>query len=397
MATQRLSKFLQDFSSQINGFAIKQSDLDTIYNLADGLVSAVQSTCLSLIEDSNGFDPSQVLDLTSSLVSNHFDQFKSRYKRDKMFTSHPLYVAPTEIGIGTRFELKKDEKNNSTKPQRIQSTFEYVSIVDTIKSLFKREEFKKLYFEYNSQNENGHKCVDGVYEHFCCGSRYKSTEVFQTNKHCLQIQIATDEYEPCSTLQSKTGLHKSCAVYFIVRNMPTKFLSKLKNIYLVCLVNSNDLKTKQTDFNNIWEAVVKDIKYLETNGIEIDGFNVKGALVYLSFDNLGGNNCLGLVESFQAFFYCRICQMPKELCQHAVEENPKMLRNRNDYKEQLKIIEASESVNYSQTKGIKRLCVLNKLDYFHIVENISVDIMHDLNEGVIPFLLKHFFKRCIRA
>lgn len=155
--------------------------------------------------------------------------------------------------------------------------------------------------------------------------------------------------------------------------MPTKYLSRLKNIYLVCLCNSNDLKTKQTDFNNIWNLIVKDISYLENVGIDIGGkINIKGTLAYLSFDNLGGNSSLGLVESFQAFFYCRICELPKEKCQKYAEEDPHVLRSKSNYMERLATIETSEKVNYSQTKGVKRLCALNDLNYFHLVENTYI-------------------------
>lgn len=196
-----------------------------------------------------------------------------------MFYSHPLYVPPKQIGIGTRFELERHKQMNIAIPQRIQSKLEYVSIVDTIKSLFQQEQFKSVYFEHNS--EGGHRCIDNVYERFCCGAKYQTTEIYQSNKHCLQIQIATDDFEPCNPLQSKAGSYKICAVYFVIRNMPAEYLSKLQNIYLICLCNSNDLKTKETDFNNIWNLIVKDISYLENVGIDVDdSTNIKGALAY---------------------------------------------------------------------------------------------------------------------
>lgn len=146
------------------------------------------------------------------------------------------------------------------------------------------------------------------------------------------------------------------------------------NIYLICLCNSNDLKSKETDFNNIWSLIVEDIGYLENVGIDIgNNVNVKGTLSYLSYDNLGGNSSLGLIESFQAFFYCRICELAKEKCQHSSKVDPKLLRNKKTYMEPIAIVDAFEKVNFSQTKGIKRFCVLNDLKYFHFTENISVD------------------------
>lgn len=375
---------------------LKQSDLDKIYHLLGGFVNEIKIVNCAFIGDANGLNPLQALDLTSSFIFKKFEKINSHYKRSKLFKSHPLYVAPQEMAVGTRFEIERDKQNMVAIPQRIQSTFEYVSLIDTLKSLFKRDDFKSQYFEHNSVNQSKHTCVDGVYERFCCGKKYKNTELFQTNKDSLQIQIATDDFEPCNPLQSKSGSHKICAVYFVIRNMPAEYLSKLKNIYLICLCNSNDLKTKQTDFNNIWTLIVNDISHLENVGIDIgNNVNIKGTIAYLSFDNLGGNTSLGLVESFQSYFYCRICELPKDKCQLLTKEDPKILRNRNSYNAQLAIVDMSEKVNYSQTKGIKRLCVLNDLKYFHMIENISVDIMHDLNEGTIPFIMKRLFDRCI--
>lgn len=117
--------------------------------------------------------------------------------------------------------------------------------------------------------------------------------------------------------------------------------------------------------------------------------------IHISFDNLGGNCSLGLVESFQSFFYCRICELPKVKCKTHTKEDPKTLRTKKNYAERLAVVESSDKVNYSTTRGVKRYCALNKLKYFHMVENISVDILHDLNEGVIPFLMYQLFKRCI--
>ena len=41
--------------------------------------------------------------------------------------------------------------------------------------------------------------------------------------------------------------------------------------------------------------------------------------------------------------------------------------------------------------GVKRPCLLNSLKYFHTTENFSVDVMHDVLEGVAQYELKLLF------
>lgn len=121
----------------------------------------------------------------------------------------------------------------------------------------------------------------------------------------MQIQIYQDDFEPCNPLGSKATIHKLCGVYFCIRNMPNN--SKLNSIYLIALRNSDDLKTKETDLNDIWRLVVEEIKYLETIGICVrDGLNLKGTLAMVCGDNLGLNKALGFGESFSANYFLNL-------------------------------------------------------------------------------------------
>lgn len=70
-------------------------------------------------------------------------------------------------------------------------------------------------------------------------------------------------------------------------------------------------------------------------------------------------------------------------------------RTIESYNETLQLIENSAQVDFKATKGIKLKCVLNELRYFHTLTNLSVDPMHDLNEGIVPFALKQFFLKII--
>lgn len=164
---------------------------------------------------------------------------------------------------------------------------------------------------------------------------------------------------------------------------------------MVSLCRTDDIKTKETDFNDLWEHIVRELRYLEETGIQIDSnTTIKGTMIYGSFDNLGGNTAYGFVESFNSHF-CRFCIASKKETETMVKENPTLLRTVENYESHLAIVEDSEKINFSETKGVKRGCSLNKLNNFHILKNKSVDIMHDLNEGCIPFLLKNLFQYLI--
>ncbi len=123
-------------------------------------------------------------------------------------------------------------------------------------------------------------------------------------------------------------------------------------------------------------------KDLEENGIEIELENgtkrVFFALALIVGDNLALNTLLGFAASFSAKFFCRMCKMPIEQTRLAL--NPTLLRSKKNFDSDLKI------KSFEKT-GIKFDSVLNTLNHFHSTLNISVDIMHDLFEGVCNYVI----------
>lgn len=73
------------------------------------------------------------------------------------------------------------------------------------------------------------------------------------------------------------------------------------------------------------------------------------------------------------------------------------LRSKENYKHQIEIVNESEKVDYNETKGVKYYCKLSDLHYFHVIDNPTADIMHDICEGTIPFTLKLLFDKCINS
>lgn len=370
--------------NEMNGFTMKHAEKDRMFQICCKIVGQLGEMNKEMLQQDTGMSPSTVVEATTNFFSTEIGAYKTRYIREKQLSNDEFYVEPQQKSVGTRIELVYDKITQVEKQRRIQSTLQIVSIISTLKAFFSRPENVNLYFKYQLE----HQCQDGVYQNFCCGQVYKSEDFFQSNPNAMQLQLAIDDLEICDPLGSKSNLHKISAVYLVIRNLPHRFNSKLNNIFLVCLCNADDIKTKNTDINNIWEIIVDEIKYLEQTGIVLsNGEILKGTLVSIAADNLGANVALCLSESFRSFFYCRICKLHRDECQNAYQDSMNQYRNNSHYEQMLNIVRDSEEVNLKETCGIKRYCVLNDLMYFDIFKNFSLDIMHDLNEGVVSFLL----------
>ena len=111
-------------------------------------------------------------------------------------------------------------------------------------------------------------------------------------------------------------------------------------------------------------------------------------------DNLGLNGILGFVESFKSHYICRICKATSEETWDLVAEDESKLRTKINYITGVKQADAAKT-------GIKEECVFHKVNGFQLTENVTVDMMHDVLEGVCMYVMtsliytfvfeKHYF------
>lgn len=354
------------------------------------MIDKITLTNIDLLRHSEqGTNIENMINTTSVIVKSEICMYDSQYKFWKNMMLGSTYIHPQEKAIGTRYEMKVDKTSKISIPRLIQSICQYVPITEQLTILFQNDKFKKLYFEFNSEK---HTCVEGQFKHFCCGEVYRNNELFQSYPNAIQIEIYTDDFELCNPLQSKSGVHKLCAVYFPVNNFPKEYQSKLDYIRLVCLCYSDDInKSTQADYNNIWQLVVDDMKKLETEGICVGSINLRGTICWPSFDNLGANVSLGYAKSFTAAHYCRFCECSLRECSTVTNEKTSKIRNKENYTYHMKTIDSLDKIDYRKTFGLRNYCRLNDLKYFHITENISVDILHDFYEGAMTFVMEKLF------
>lgn len=391
---EKIDSFFSGLVEEIYTLTTTEKGRDTVYHLFRKIIDEFCLLSTANLEDIDHEIKKLVktkIAATQQYVSDKIHSFDASYKREKELQACPFYVAPIEKAIGLTWKSKMDVKFGMPHHIIKQPTFQYVPIISTLKSLFSQQEFKKMYFQ-NCQNP-GHVCTDGIYKHFCCSSTCRRYELYR-DKTAIRILVGIDDFDPCDAVKSKSVIHKVSGVYFTISNIPDWCLSKLDNMYLVALCEVSNHKQDDSCFDDILALIINEAKELDTAGISVDAKTLKGSIVHVNGDNLGSNGFPGFVECFNSRF-CRVCEVTKEESEILTKEDSTKTRTMESYaqcvKEAQKFVDNKKKINMQITKGVKRVCPFNALDNFDVTENITFDIMHDLNEGVIPFLLSNLF------
>lgn len=265
-----IHEFLNDFIGEVISLGLNNKSTNSIFILCEKLVKSVQTFILRPRKS----ETDDELDAIVNYISNRLHSMNSQQKREKFFKESDNYIECEEKAVGVHWEMRRDLFSEKSLPTLVQSKFQFTSIAKQIIALCDQEDFRKMLIENNFTANNGtrkHICENDRYIGYCCGKIFKNNALFSNQPESLQIQLFIDGFELCDALKPRANVHTQVAVYFSILNLPHKFSYNQKNIHLVALCFANELKTKETDYNNLWDAIVKDISYIENNGIIIDG------------------------------------------------------------------------------------------------------------------------------
>lgn len=315
--------------------------------------------------------------------TNIFHGLETRYKQEQFFENILGLVKPKSIFLGFRNDSRTDGESGKSKTVPVPETFQYISILSTLGLVLGEEHVRH-------EIEIGHSSTNDTMHDICDGQQYKNHPLFSNNPQAIQICLYFDEFEVVNPLGSKIGIHKVGAFYINFKNLPPKWNSSLDNIHLLALCNCLDIK--KYGFDSILAPFVADLRKLESEeGAEIvlpdnSVRVVRGTLSQVCGDNLGLNGLLGFVESFSANMPCRICVGRKDEFQTKFTGEEFDLRDRHTHS--LHVEEVRNDAAFVANSGVKRDCILNSLQYFHVTSNVAVDIMHDILEGIAPMEVK---------
>ena len=211
----------------------------------------------------------------------------------------------------------------------------------------------------------------------------------------LSLILYVDDIELANPLGTTRKVHKLCAVYWLLANVPSKYRSSLHVIQLALLCKVPDLQ--RCGYQSVLSPLLRDLHTLEQDGVFIEtlGQCIRGTVLCVAADNLAAHGLAGFVQSFRGNYVCRFCCCTADEIQSSeVSEGELNMRTKACHDVHVQNAVQGETVTHF---GVKSECVLSKaLQHFHPITGFPPDILHDLFEGIVPVELALCIHEMIR-
>ncbi|XP_033624675.1 uncharacterized protein LOC117288084 [Asterias rubens] len=311
-----------------------------------------------------------------TVISKPFDELNSEYKQIQYLMRNGYLVLPVEQILGYIYKPQLT-KTGRMQQVRQQESFQCVPFKKLCQTYLQQPGMMKAILSHEKEGS------ESVLESYRDGEFFKK-EFAEENENIFPVVLYCDDFEPANPLGSRRGQHKLCAFYIQFLNIPRKLQSSLDNILLAALAKSKLVSKYGID--SILKVLVNDLQEMYTDGIHVNSPGeyqglVKPKLFQICGDNLGLHLVMGFSCGFTANYPCRRCKAPRGTCQEQEEEQRNLLRNRENFEEDI------ETNNLAET-GVSRNGILNELPYYHVTDNYVLDIMHDFLEGMVPLEVK---------
>ena len=315
------------------------------------------------------------------------DCLLSSHLRIEYYKKHFKYVEPEDIN------MKKNARDR-------EETIQYVPPRKTLEVLLADKSVQKeMDLSFERDYSDAHIIGD-----YPTGSVFRNANNPKKRLDILGFMDAFTCVNPLGSAKNDPK-YKINGLYMTLGNFRPHLRSFLKAMSLVLLVADSILKgdTKDDDkrFRRAFRRLMADLKDLETNGIEYKGEIIPVRFQFLQGDNLGQHTFGGFLEGSTAIYFCRFCDITKEM----YEEDKKLdkpvfrigqWRTHESYSEALRM---KSTLNVESYHGIKRNSPLNQLEHFKVCDpRLPPCIAHDLFiDGVVDCdmasLLNYFVKK----
>lgn len=354
-------------------------------SMSESLVSKFNSYLLSspvtsLLNDINKLQVdmknSELGEISSKLTlfQLSLNHYNSENKVSNFLRQSNCYVEPSAVKSYPTLSI----------PKCLQSCVS-IRIGQVFKSFFECPNILKVatnFQEYCKSSQNGtifHFLQSPTWQKF----RILNQAIENDDSFLMPLFLYYDDYESKNPLGSHKGIHKLGGVYISVPSFPPEIESKIGNLFLSSIFHT--LLRGHLGYSELFKHLVEALNLLNSNGILVfvngKKFTIKFQLSQVLGDNLGLNALAGYVECFTAHHYCRVCKAPINLCQSLCSENPEFARNRENFSHDIFCGDPSLT-------GLKEYSFLNQIPHFHVVEHLTLDVMHDILEGIARYEMK---------
>ena len=209
-----------------------------------------------------------------------------------------------------------------------------------------------------------------------------------STKNDFKIMLYYDELEVVNPLGSYTSKHKLGIFYYTVLNLPPHLRSSHSAINILAIAKYADIKSE--GISTLLSMLVDELKQLHR------GFTWQNKWCSLHCLCLVGDiPAVSLLSGFKegvgfANRPCRLCHVSKAELGSKYKLSDLDLRTNDSYAVNVERLRHDPSS--SKETGINVETPLGNLDCFSLFQSIPFDIMHTLNEGIIPKVTMALFK-----
>ena len=315
-------------------------------------------------------------------ISDPYEHINTEKKLISCLTKKKLYAPPI------KFCIEKHLQTTVRKGIHFLKTKPVTGVVMPIKFIF--QQILELPGTFQKMHSTMLKLMEqeSCYDHFVQGKRWRKIVNENPNKIVLPYHVYHDDFDVGNAQGTKRGIQAIAGINLHFPLFEDYELSKLKFIFPAAFVKKSH--TKKFRKSHCFRKLIQDLKEIGENGIEItiEGEKKKVFMILglVISDNLAQHELLDFTASFSHRQMCRFCRMGKNERMVAVREKPELLRDKEDY---------LEDTNDPST-GVVANSPFNSIPHFHVYDNFSVDVMHDVLEGAIKIGLTNAIDEFIK-
>jgi hypothetical protein len=348
----------------------------------NNILNKMSCGLIEIFGDDISSERKEHFELLTETIANPFVKVDTEYRLIKNLKELGVFEPPISFSINN--EISVAQKNGLPTIDVVIAKGAIMPIEFQIKNFFERPGILKLVLENIKKYEES-----GEISHFVNAELWKMKTQNMQGKICIPYFLYTDGVSIDNDLGSHGTDHTLSAYYYNFPGLPSHWQSSLKNIFVAMVYAA---KYEAYGYEKCLYLLIDVIIKLETEGLSIayEGQQVQVYFVLgvILGDNLGLNSILGFSKCFRANFHCRFCKLTRSECHLTTKECENLLRTKENHETDL-------SLPFSEC-GLVEDSTLNKIPSFHVVENYSVDVMHDIPEGIAGYdiaeILLHFLK-----